>query len=176
MSKLVEEWRDIKGYEGLYQISDCGNVRSVERTIEYYNPSKGGYSVRKWPSVLLKKVTNADGYLIVCLHNSEHKQHDGKVHRLVAEAFLPNPENKPIVGHTKTLENGLEDKTANEAWNLRWMTPEENGNYGTLPQRLSEGKKGKNNPMYGTKRSIETRLKQSITIRINKSKYNIYGN
>ena len=71
----------------------------------------------------------------------------GRVHRLVAEAFLPNPENKPVVGHTKTMENGLEDKTANEAWHIAWMTQEENSNYGTLPERLSESKLGDKNPM-----------------------------
>lgn len=147
MSKLVEEWRPVKGYEGLYEVSDWGNVRSLERTSEYYNASKGGYSIRTWPSVFLKKVKNADGYFIVSLRDQNHKGHEGKVHRLVAEAFIPNPENKKEVGHLKTMENGLEDKTANEAWNLRWMTRMENANYGTLSQRLSESKKGEKNPM-----------------------------
>lgn len=153
MSKYVEEWRDIEGYEGLYQVSDWGNVRSM-------NYNKTG-QVK-----LLKQVAAKDDYLVVCLHKNG-KQKEGKVHRLVAEAFIPNPQNKPIVGHTKTLDNGLEDKTANEAWNLKWMTPEENGNYGTLPQRLSESRMGDKNPMYGKKRSFETRLKQSITRRKN---------
>ena len=65
------------------------------------------------------------------------------VHRLVAEAFLPNTENKPCVGHTKPLSDGTEDKTANEAWNIAWMTYEENRNYGTLNERISASQKGR---------------------------------
>lgn len=104
---------------------------------------------------------NSDGYHIVSLRDENHKGHEGKVHRLVAEAFLPNPENKLEVGHTKTLDNGLEDKTANEAWNLKWMTRVENGNFGTICQRLSESKMGDKNPNYGKEASLETRKKQS---------------
>lgn len=161
MSKLKEEWKSVIGYEGLYEVSDWGNVRSVDRWITNSLGRK-----RFWKGQILKKVFNADGYHIVCLHDANHKQKEGKVHRLVAEAFIPNPDNKPIVGHLKTLTNGLEDKTANEVWNLQWMTTPENANYGTINERLSEGKKGNNNPMYGKKRSIETRLKQSITRRL----------
>lgn len=161
MSKLKEEWKSVIGYEGLYEVSDWGNVRSVDRWITNSLGRK-----RFWKGQILKKVFNADGYHIVCLHDANHKQKEGKVHRLVAEAFIPNPDNKPIVGHLKTLPNGLEDKTANEVWNLQWMTTPENANYGTINERLSEGKKGNNNPMYGKKRSIETRLKQSITRRL----------
>lgn len=164
MSKIVEEWRPVVGYEGIYEVSDWGNVRSVDRTYEYLN---GGVKIRRtFKGVLLKKVLNADGYHVVTLHNKDHKQHEGKVHRLVAEAFIPNPENKPEVGHTKTLSNGLEDKTANEAWNLQWMTRPENANYGTICQRLSEGKKGNKNPNYGKKATEETRIKQSVARRI----------
>ena len=164
MSKTAEEWRPVKGYEGLYEVSDWGNVKSLEREIKYYNPLIGDYTIRKWPSVLLKKVKNADGYLIVSLRDQNHKGHEGKVHRLVAEAFIPNPENKKEVGHLKTMENGLEDKTANESWNLAWMTRIENANYGTLPQRLSESKKGENNPMkrkeVATKSAEKKRMKK----------------
>lgn len=165
MSKIMEEWKPVLGFEGLYEVSDWGNVRSVDRYVENFNPLFGKMIRRFWKGKALKKVKAKDDYLVVCLHDADHKQHEGKIHRLVAEAFIPNPQNKPIVGHTKTLENGLEDKTANEAWNLAWMTPEENLNYGTLPQRLSENKMGDKNPMYGKKRSFESRFKQSITKR-----------
>ena len=173
MSRFIEEWRPVIGYEGLYEVSDWGNVRSVDRFIENFNPLVGKVTKRFWKGMLLKKVKAKDDYLIVCLHDKNHNQHEGKIHRLVAEAWIPNIENKPIVGHTKTLENGLEDKTANEAWNLAWMTPEENGNYGTLPQRLSESKKGENNPMFGKVRSEETKRKQSETL---KNKYRLKHN
>lgn len=117
MSKEIEEWRDIKGYEGLYQVSDWGNVRKVCK-----------HKTKQIAKGLLK------GYLRVHLWKEGKSKHHF-LHRLVAEAFIDNPENKPCVGHLKTMENGIEDKTANEAWNLAWMTYEENMNYGTLPER-----------------------------------------
>ena len=149
MSRLIEEWRPVVGYEGLYEVSDWGNVRSL-------NYNKTG-KVKE-----LKKILNCHDYYVVCLHKNR-KQKEGKVHQLVAKAFIPNPENKKEVGHLKTLPNGLEDKTANEAWNLAWMTREENANYGTLPQRLSEGKIGDKNPNYGKHPSDDTLKKMSIS-------------
>ena len=142
MSKEIEEWKPVVGYEGLYEVSDWGNVRSLDRSFVNSIGRK-----RFYKGQMLKKVLNADRYHIVSLRDSNHNGHEGKVHRLVAEAFIPNPENKPVVGHLKTLNNGLEDKTANEAWNIAWMTEKENLNYGTIGERLSECKKGGNNPM-----------------------------
>lgn len=152
MSKLIEEWKPVKGYEGLYEVSDWGNVKSLN----YNHTGKPR---------LLKKTLNVEGYHVVSLFNKEkNKSISYKVHILVAKAFISNPENKKEVGHTKTLENGLEDKTANEFWNLQWMTREENGNYGTIIERLSESKMGKKNPMYGKKRSEESKAKQKIKV------------
>lgn len=142
MSKEIEEWKPVVGYEGLYEVSDWGNVRSLDRTFVNSIGCK-----RFYKGQMLKKVLNSYGYHIVCLHDAEHKQNEGKVHRLVAEAFIPNPENKKEVGHLKTMENGLEDRTANEVWNLAWMTREENSTYGTIGERLSERMIGDNNPM-----------------------------
>jgi hypothetical protein len=161
MSKFVEEWRPVKDYEVLYEVSDWGNVRSLDRTFEYYHPAAKKNIRRTFKGITLKKVLNADGYHVVTLSDENHKQHEGKVHRLVAEAFLPNPENKPVVGHTKTLPDGTEDKTANEAWHIQWMTIPENANYGTLPQRLSEARMGDKNPNYGKSPSEETKQKMS---------------
>jgi hypothetical protein len=104
---------------------------------EYYHPSAKRNIKRHFKGQMLEKVLNFEGYHIVTLCDKNHKQHQCKVHRLVAEAWIPNPQNKKEVGHLKTMPNGLEDKTANEVWNLQWMTREENGNYGTLPQRLT---------------------------------------
>ena len=108
MSKLVEEWRDVKGYEGLYQVSDWGNVRSL--SYNHTNTIKN-----------LTLVNAKNGYLVVCLHK-DAIQKEGKVHRLVADAFLPNPQNKPTVDHI----NG--DKQDNRVENLRWATNSENNN------------------------------------------------
>ena len=127
MSRIVEEWRDIKGYEGLYQVSDWGRVRRLYRSI---------------PAKLLKQETTHDGYKRIGLWKIGDCKHYG-VHRLVAEAFIPNPGNKPCVGHLKTLQNGLEDKTANEVWNIAWMTYPENAHYGTCIDRIISAQKGR---------------------------------
>ena len=159
MSKLNEEWRDVVGYEGLYEVSDWGNVRSLGK--EYIGKNQHGATFKiKKQGQLLKPVFDSDGYYIVSICGNPRKLK--KVHRLVAEAWIPNPENKPIVGHLKTLENGLEDKTANEVWNLRWMTQEENSNYGTLPQRMSEINRGKpHNTLKGVPRQEDVKNKIS---------------
>ena len=163
MSRLIEEWKPVVGYEGLYEVSDWGNVRSLDRVFEYNHPiaKNKGVIRRKFKGQILKKVLNSDGYHVVTLRDYNHKGHEGKVHRLVAAAWIPNLENKPIVGHLKTLEDGTEDKTANEVWNITWMTPEENGNYGTLPQRISERMIGENNHNFGKVLSEDTRRKMS---------------
>lgn len=122
MSKEVEVWRDINGYEGLYQVSDWGRVKN------------------RFGKLLVQ--TEMKEYLRVHLWKNGKGKHFF-VHRLVAEAFIPNIENKPCVGHTKPLPNGKEDSKANEAWNLAWMTYQENRNYGTCNERVSEAQKGR---------------------------------
>lgn len=117
MSKIKEEWRAIKGYEGLYEVSDCGRVKN------------------RYGKIIAQEKTKI-GYLRVHLWKNGEGKHLS-VHRLVAEAFIPNPDNKPCVGHIKKMDDGTEDKTANESWNLQWMTYEENRNYGTLNERIS---------------------------------------
>lgn len=104
----METWKDVVGYEGLYQVSDEGNVRSLN-----YNHTN---KVKE-----LSLVEAKDGYLVVCLHKNG-TQKEGKVHRLVAEAFIPNPQNKPCIDH----RNG--DNQDNNVCNLRWVTSLENNN------------------------------------------------
>ena len=128
MSKLVEEWKDIEGYEGLYQVSDWGRVKSLERFIE---TSTG---LRRYKEKIIAQNLKKDGYYEVSLYYKGEREHR-RVNRLVAEAFILNPENKPVVGHIKKLPDGTEDRTANEAWNLQWMTYPENNNYGTANER-----------------------------------------
>lgn len=103
----MEEWKDIEGYEGLYQVSSFGRIKSLN------------YNNTKQEKIL--QLLNNKGYNSICL--SKHNiRKTYKVHRLVAEAFIPNSDNKPCIDHINT------DKTDNRVENLRWCTHTENMN------------------------------------------------
>ena len=115
---MLEIWKDIKGYEGLYQVSNLGNLMSLN----YYRSGKPG---------LLIPVEDKDGYLQVTLCK-DRKKKTFFIHRLVAEAFILNPENLPFVNHKD------EDKTNNSVDNLEYCTHEYNINYGTHNERIAK--------------------------------------
>lgn len=121
---MIEEWRSVVGYEGLYEVSNTGQVRSVGR---YVIDSLGHR--RFYKGRILKLCADKDGYLNVglCLGNKEKKY---KVHRLVAEAFIPNPYNLPQVNHRD------EDKTNNRVENLEMCNAKYNSNYGSRKDRV----------------------------------------
>ena len=117
-----EKWKDIEGYEGLYQISNLGRIRS------FYNYRRDGTNILK---PRLKR-----GYYQVGLRkNGERKWHH--LHRLVAKAFIPNPNNLPQINHKD------ENKTNNVIDNLEWCSVSYNNCYGTRRERVKEktGKK-----------------------------------
>lgn len=145
-SQEGEEWLPVNGYEGLYEISNMGRLRSLYNGVVTYGEKK------------------KDGYMVFRLY----KDHHGRVfliHVLVAMAFLPNPKNKRYVDHINCI------RSDNRAANLRWVTAKENANnpitlqrYRERPitpmsqearQKLSEQRKGKKNPFFNQTHKAE---------------------
>lgn len=123
---MKEIWEDVKEYEGFYQVSNLGNVKSLNRLVLLYN---GGQYTRKGQK--LKLLLSKDGYYQVhLLRNGIAKT--VKVHRLVASAFIPNPNNFAEVNHKNEI------KTDNRVENLEWCTQEYNKRYGTATRRRTE--------------------------------------
>lgn len=109
---MTTKWRDIPGYEGVYQVSDSGEVKSLSRLCY----GRWGTPVLL-PERILKQKKNKRGYMVVHLRTG--KESWPPVHRLVAIAFIPNPENKSTVNH----KDGV--KTNNTVPNLEWATESE---------------------------------------------------
>lgn len=123
----METWKSVDGYNGLYEVSSNGLVRSVLRKV--WNPGRNCYRVQ-YPRVLRLTVDN-NGYNRVTL-SKEGKIKQHLVHRLVAEAFIPNPKNLPQINHINevTSDNRIE--------NLEWCTNEYNCNYGNHNSNISK--------------------------------------
>lgn len=115
---IKEHWKAVVGYEGLYEVSDQGRIRSLNYAhtgqVDYLIPQK-----------------TEKGYLRVCLYkNGISKQ--WRIHRLQAIAFIPNPDNLPCVNHKN------ETPWDNRVENLEWCNAKYNNNYGTVKQRVSQ--------------------------------------
>ena len=137
---MEEIWKDIKGYEGYYQVSNLGRVKSLERYIEVHR--QDGDRMQYQPEVIMSQIVNFCGYLIICLRKPREKRKKFMVHRLVAQAFIPNPKNKEQVNHIDG------NKQNNCVDNLEWATPSENmlharktGLYNRITLKLSRYEK-----------------------------------
>nr|WP_236774065.1 NUMOD4 motif-containing HNH endonuclease [Agrobacterium tumefaciens] len=119
--KTVQEiWKDISGYEGLYQVSDFGRVRSLGRVQHIESAVKGSHK-RVKPVRILKGIPDKDGYLQVNLFDADGIRHTRKIHRLVILQFLGPPEDPSLIPDHK---NGVRDD--NRLSNLRWLTCSQN--------------------------------------------------
>lgn len=127
-----EIWEDVVCFEGLYQVSNFGNVRSVTRLI---TRSDGKTYLKKGKQ--LKCFVTNKGYEYVMLNDFNSKQHLKTVHRLVAQAFVDNTDNLPIVNHKD------ENKLNNAASNLEWCTHAYNNVYNGVNKRVSRKLKGR---------------------------------
>lgn len=115
---MIEKWLDINGYENEYQISNFGRLKSIKS------------------NMIMKPMVATNGYLIACLWKNG-KQRKFGIHRLVAAAFIPNPNNYKEVNHKD------EDKTNNNANNLEWCSHKYNMSFGNVREKISNACKGK---------------------------------
>lgn len=125
-SSSREYWKHVVGYEGLYSVSNLGNVyRHPKRIRDGYRPF---IQIGK----ILKPSQDKDGYLRVTLFKGDSKKAFG-IHRLVAQAFIPNPEDLPVVNHLDEVKDN------NRLENLEWSTIAHNNNYGSRNDKISKG-------------------------------------
>ncbi len=128
----MEIWKDISGYEGYYQISNKGNVRSLDRFD----------GVHDRQGTIIKPHMKHNGYLQVGLRKHNTRKWIS-IHRLVAIHFIENPDNKPQVNHIDG------NKQNNNVENLEWVTAKENQNHATRIGLRNNIRKGENHPYYG---------------------------
>lgn len=134
----MEIWKDIKGYEGEYQVSNEGRVRSLDRIVTR-NTRWGTPASYKFEGHILKGGVFSNGYLFCCLGR---KSKNYLIHRLVADAFLEKEDGKDCVDHI----NG--DRSDNRLENLRYCTHKENSNFEIAKERMKNAQNDKTKTVY----------------------------
>ena len=135
---MNEVWKDVVGYEGLYEVSNSGKVRMLRNGNSHYMAEK-------------RCQKNNKGYLTTMLSNKDRSRKRWLVHRLVAIAFLPNPNNFPEVNHKD------ENKLNNHVGNLEWCDHVYNSNYGSRRNSV----RGEKNPMRQYKEEVVREIKEA---------------
>jgi len=130
---MREIWKDITDYEGYYQVSNLGRVRSLDREVRTSN----GRTILRLGKLISLKPHSKRKYSEINLYRSG-KGKASKVHRLVAQAFIPNPENKPVVNHLNGIKNN------NRVENLEWCNQSRNAAH-SFEIGLQIGMKGSKN-------------------------------
>ena len=151
MDSIKEKWKPIKGYEGLYEISNKGRVKSLKLIKNVYTTGHTRANVVIEREKILKPTSNGvGGYLIIGL-KKDGKRKNHYIHRLVANAFIDNPENKSVINHKDY------NRENNNASNLEWCTQKENTNYSAhhmKKQHLSKTATGERYITYRKKQKL----------------------
>ena len=146
---MEEVWKDVVGYEGMYQVSNLGRIRSLDR---FVNSSVINIGKKKTKGRILKQCI-CHGYLVVSLGKNGKTQ---RVHRLVANEFIPNPENKPHIDHINTI------RTDNRVENLRWVTAKENSNNPISKEKIRKVMTGRKQSEESNNKRKEKAKKQKV--------------
>ena len=154
---MEEIWKDIEGYEGLYQVSNLGRVKSLSRLVD-----KGKYGTIYTKERILKNQKVNVNYLFVIL-SKDGKHKNMTVHRLMAKAFLPNPDNLSDVNHkdenpsNNFIYVNKDGSVDYEKSNLEWCTHKYNCNYGTSKFRIIKTRRKNNDVSEMVKKQKETK-------------------
>ena len=151
MAKFKEEWRPVKDYEGLYEVSNHGRVRRIKKW--------DGHSKFFQCCEIRRATDNGYGYLIISL-SKQHKKQNHYVHRMVAEAFIENPNRYPQVNH-------LDYNTKNNfADNLEWCTAKQNTQYSNIHMhKPRENSKTNSGERYITYRESNGRYRVTVNLK-----------
>ena len=151
-----EIWKDIKNYEGLYQVSNLGRVKSVDRIITMKNDVYINNKVRFQKGKILQPHISNHGHYLALTLCKNNKRHTKRVHRLVAETFIPNPDNLPEVNHIDG------DKFNNTVKNLEWCTDRQNKDHAKAYDLYSHTPKVQTKPVLQIKDGVVINKFESI--------------